>query len=481
VSPAAGPQGTPTPAPATSSSARLAPVTTRPETPTAPFEAFAGDEEGVALSVLAEVRTPRSLRVLAAVLTTLLVASTLALVMLPWQQTVVGDGRVVAFSPLDRRQTIEAPIEGRVVRWFVREGSRVAANDPVVEISDNDPEILARLALERDATERRALAARARALALEEQARAIEAARAAAVTAATERVGMAQDRIRAAEQTLDAALATSRTADWNIVRQEKLASLGGASRRTFELAQLERDRARAEVERARAALSAARREEASLRMDRERITADVSASLEGVKAAREAALADAAAADAAKAPIETRLARQSTMLVRAPRAGTIFSLAAFQGAEMIRANDPLATLVPDTDARAVELWVDGNDVPLITEGRTARLQFEGWPAFQFSGWPSVAVGTFPGKVALVDATDNGKGKFRIVIVPESEADWPSARFLRQGGRAHGWVLLEQVGLGWELWRQFNGFPPVVTMDEPVKGKPSTLGPVGGGK
>ena len=76
---------------------------------------------------------------------------------------------------------------------------------------------------------------------------------------------------------------------------------------------------------------------------------------------------------------------------------------------MVKQGEPLALLVPDTKARAVELWVDGNDAPLITPGRHVRLQFEGWPAVQFVGWPSVAVGTFPAEVAFVDvrsATNN---------------------------------------------------------------------------
>jgi hypothetical protein len=83
---------------------------------------------------------------------------------------------------------------------------------------------------------------------------------------------------------------------------------------------------------------------------------------------------------------------------------------------------------------------------------------------QFSGWPSVAVGTFGGRVALVDATDDGKGKFRVLILPDEGEAWPSGVYLRQGVRANGWVLMETVPLGWELWRQFNGFPP--TLSEP---------------
>jgi hypothetical protein len=55
-----------------------------------------------------------------------------------------------------------------------------------------------------------------------------------------------------------------------------------------------------------------------------------------------------------------------------------------------------------------------------------------------------------------------------VLVEADEADdpWPSRRFLRQGVRANGWVLLNIVPLGYEFWRQFNGFPPVIAPDEP---------------
>jgi hypothetical protein len=78
----------------------------------------------------------------------------------------------------------------------------------------------------------------------------------------------------------------------------------------------------------------------------------------------------------------------------------------------------------------------------------------------------VAVGTFGGTVAFVDAADDGRGRFRIVVVPDGNEEWPSGRFLRQGVRANGWILLDEVRLGYELWRQFNGFPPAISPSEP---------------
>jgi hypothetical protein len=73
----------------------------------------------------------------------------------------------------------------------------------------------------------------------------------------------------------------------------------------------------------------------------------------------------------------------------------------------------------------------------------------------------VAVGTFGGTVALLDATDDGSGRFRLLVRPDDGEPWPSGLSLRQGVRVNGWVLLDQVKLGYELWRRFNGFPPTV--------------------
>lgn len=156
--------------------------------------------------------------------------------------------------------------------------------------------------------------------------------------------------------------------------------------------------------------------------------------------------------------------------VRAPRSGYIQQWNGLEGSDTVKEGDQLFVLVPDTESLSVEMLVSGNDMPLVQEGDRVRLQFEGWPAVQFVGWPSVAVGTFGGKVNRVFPTDDGRGFFRVVVTPdrhfEGENDWPDGRYLRQGVRSNGWVLLKQVPLGYEIWRQLNGFPPIVADSEP---------------
>ncbi len=415
---------------------------------------------------LTMVRMPHAARVLAVVLSALFVTTLVCLFALPWQQTSTGSGRVVAYAPVERQQVIDAPIEGRVVRFAVREGMHVRQGDLLVEITDNDPQIMQRLRQERDAVGARLEAARARAESIGSRAERLTQSRTNATDAATQRVLMARNRVRASERAVQASEAAAETARLNVERQRALSQSGLNSTRTVELAELDHIRTRTEVDRARASYSAAQSEELALRSDLLRAGTDGFASIDDARANRAAALAEVASSNAELARLEVRLARQSTQRVMAPRDGTVLRVVGGTGAELLKAGDPLVIFVPDTDARAVELWVDGNDVPLLREGRHVRMQFEGWPALQFSGWPSVAVGTFGGRITVIDAADDGKGKFRVLVVPEGHERWPSGRYLRQGVRANGWILLNRVSLAYELWRQFNGFPPIVAPTEP---------------
>jgi hypothetical protein len=109
--------------------------------------------------------------------------------------------------------------------------------------------------------------------------------------------------------------------------------------------------------------------------------------------------------------------------------------------------------------------VRGLDAPLVKPGAKARLQFEGWPVFQFSGWPGSAIGTFGGEVVYVEPVANPTGDFNVWIKPdESDIPWPTESSARLGSRVKAWVLLEEVRLGYEMWRQLNNFPPLPTQD-----------------
>jgi len=157
--------------------------------------------------------------------------------------------------------------------------------------------------------------------------------------------------------------------------------------------------------------------------------------------------------------IDTQLKRQSAQLVRAPRDGRIQQVNAATGSAMVSAGTVLAVISPERIERAVELYVDGRDVPIVRPGHYVRLEFEGWPAIQFSGWPSVALGMFEGRVRAIDPNAAPDGSFRVLVEPRpGAAPWPAAQFVRPGGKVRGWVRGQTVLSGYELWRQLNDFP-----------------------
>ncbi len=183
---------------------------------------------------------------------------------------------------------------------------------------------------------------------------------------------------------------------------------------------------------------------------------------------------ESAAADLAEA--EVKLSRQASQVIYAPKDGTILKLLAGDSTTIVKAGAKLATFAPSLKNPAVELYVSGNDISLIYPGRRVRIQFEGWPAVQFSGWPSVAIGTFGGIVAAVDASASENGKFRIIVVQDENDDWPDKRFLRHQAKVYGWVLMNEVQLGYELWRQINNFPPKFDQDK-IQNKESLPKPI----
>jgi membrane fusion protein, adhesin transport system len=424
-------------------------------------------EPAGSLPCLDELKPPRSGRLLANLLVLLLLALVLFLTYAPWMQNVKGSGRAVALTPNDRQQTIGAPVDGRLMSWSVIEGSRVKKGDKIAQIADNDPEILNRLSLEKEAVQARIGEANNRAVSLQASIGQLELSRRNALEAGRNRIQSAKEALKAAEEALVGQDFALTAAKQNIDRQQELLRRGLTSVRAVEVATQEYGRAQVEVNRARNTMAAAKAEVAARSADQEKIETDFQNSLANARAGVAAAKVEVANANVSMQQTNVRIARQETQEIVAPRDGTILRLLAQPGSEMLKAGQAIAQFVPDGQKLVVELWMDGNDTPLIHKGDKARLQFEGWPAIQWVGWPSVAVGTFGGQVLLVDSTDDGKGKFRILVEPDpTDREWPSKTYLRQGVRANGWVLLREVSVGFEIWRQFNGFPPVIASTEP---------------
>jgi multidrug resistance efflux pump len=364
---------------------------------------------------------------------------TLIVLFLPWQQNIRGSGKLTALNPINRPQTIESIIAGRVQKWYIREGDFVHRGDTIVSISEVkekylDPELLNRLKQQILAKEQSLLSKDNKAASLRRQVGAL-------------REGMAL-KVKQSQAKLEAERIRFNNAENQYQRNKKLYDAGNipltkvqefeykfqGSQADYLNAQLELDRVEAEY------------------LDK---ISKAESELNNTLAEAFETQADIAKARNEFANLEIRNAQYQIL---APQDGYIVKAMKSGLAETIKEGDAICTIMPNTSDMAVEMYVKAMDVPLISKGRRVRVQFDGWPALQFSGWPSVSVGTFGGVVSVIDYVNSKPGEFRILVVPDkNDEQWPQQ--LRIGSGTKGWVMLDSVPVWYELWRQLNGFPP----------------------
>jgi multidrug efflux pump subunit AcrA (membrane-fusion protein) len=388
---------------------------------------------------------------------------------LPWQQNIHGEGKLTAITPQDRPQTIQNAIAGRIERWVVKDGDFVKRGDTLLVISDIkdeyfDPNLPQRLDEQVDAKRGSQQATVAKIQALNGQISALRTGVSVKLNAARNKVKQSEFKVTADEADLEAARKNYQIALDRLDRFEK-----GYQSGLFSLTDLESRRLKVQEDKAKLVsqenrLNVSRQELLNAQLDLDTIEAEFQEKLDKAQSDRSSAVSYRAEADGEIAKLRNKISsvdvRRGLYVVRAPQDGYVVQPIKAGIGETIKEGEPIATLQPANPKLAVELYVRAMDVPLIQTGRTVRIQFDGWPAIQFSGWPTVSVGTFGGQVAVIDAMSSTSGTYRLLVRPlvqEGDQPWPMQ--LRVGSGVYGWVMLDNVPVWYELWRQLNGFPP----------------------
>ncbi len=396
-----------------------------------------------------------------------LMLAILAMLWLPWQQTSRGTGKVVAYVPQERQQTVESSLDGVIDRLApgLVEGSKVNRGDFLLEIQPVAANLAEQIAGQLRDFNAKLETAEAKAEAYQNNVTGYTEAQKFTVRAAQELVESAQAKLESKQRLVRGYEAKVRQAKLNYDRQASLFEAGLKPEREIEKLKQELDVAQAELESVRGEVESLESELAAKQHEMEEERQLAQTKIDYAEALRQDALGQVATIRKEIRDLELKQSELVRQKIFAPRDGTIYRLPVYERGQLVKAGEPLLTIVPEVTQKGVELYVAGNDMPLVHVGQDVRLQFEGWPAVQFAGWPSIAVGTFGGVVASIDPTDNERGQFRILVIPSPhDTPWPSDLYLRQGVRVNGWVMLRQVQLGYEIWRQLNGFPPIVASE-----------------
>jgi multidrug resistance efflux pump len=395
--------------------------------------------------------------------------STVALgsLFLPWQQNIRANGYVTALKPEERPQRVNAIIDGYIEQWYVQEGQYVKKGDALVkigEIKDKyfDPQTLQRLSEQVEAKKNAAHFIKEKITAIEAQIIALQEGMKLSLEKAQNKLEQAHYKV-----TIDSADAIAAQIDYEVAKErfnryQSLYQKGLLSLTEFESRKLKLQETQAKAVAAQNKLLASRNELINTRIEINAIRADYQSKIAKALSEKEEAtynyndaLGSVAKLQNEKSNIEIR---NQFYIIRAPQDGIIVKAAKTGIGETVKQSESVATIMPEKHTLAVELYVSANDVPLLSRGRKVRLQFDGWPALQFSGWPRVSIGTFGGVVNVIDFVNSKDGKYRVLVTEDPEEEkWP--RQLRMGSGVLGWAMLDEVSLWFELWRQFNGFPP----------------------
>jgi multidrug resistance efflux pump len=363
----------------------------------------------------------------------------LLVLFLPWQQNIRGSGKVTALSPSNRPQTIETTIAGRIQIWKIKEGQFVNKSDTIAiltEVKEKyfDPRFLERLQQIITAKEQSLKSKDQKAKALQRQIDALEDGLVIKVDQSKAKLEAETVRFNNFKNQYD--------------RNKKLFEAGNIPLTKYQDIQYKYEGSQADY--------------LNAKIEIERVRTDYLDKINKAESDWNNTLADMADTEADLAKLRNELSnmeiRSQQYFILAPQAGTVVKATQAGIGETIKEGDAVCTIVPQSSDVAVEMHVKAMDVPLISKGRRVRIEFDGFPALQFSGWPSISVGTFGGTVEVIDYVNTKPGEFRILVIPDKkDIDWPKQ--IRVGSGIKGWVMLDDVKVWFELWRQLNGFPP----------------------
>ncbi len=388
---------------------------------------------------------------------------------LPWTQNIRSKGIVTTLNAKERPQTIQSLIDGKIIDWRITEGDMVNKGDTLLIIKESkdeylDPNIIPLTKNQINEKQYSADAYNEKSELLTDQYNATLKNK--TIDLEQNQIKLAQEKIKLQTDSINLEAANTKLANTKSQEQRvmELYQKGIKSLVELEANTLSYREAAAYVNEIKNKIENRLNVIEGLIINKNMIINDYDQKLAKINAEKMSTLSMKYNANSEINKLESNLnkykVRADAYAITSPIDGTI-TIALKQGiGEFIKAGESILNIVPKTYTKAVELYIRPYDVPLIKKGQKVRLQFDGWPAIVFSGWPENSLGTYEGIIFAIDNDISAikEGMYRIMVIedPEKEA-WPD--LVKIGGGVNGLLLLNEVSIYYEIWRQLNGFPP----------------------
>lgn len=390
----------------------------------------------------------------------------LIILFLPWTQNIQSKGYVTALRPDERPQTIQNTIPGKIEEWYVQEGDLVEKGDTIVYLSEIkteyfDPQLIERTKEQVQAKANGIDAYEDKLKALDNQIHSLNDLQKLKIRTIDNTVKQAKLQVSTDSAGWKASEIDYQTAVGRLGRQEEMYNQGLISLTDLETRKLKLQETKAKAIEKENKYGLSVNKYINTLIEQDQVVSEFAEKISNVQSKKSSAGSELYAGLSDMAKVKNQLAnyelRQDFYYVLAPRNGFVTQALQAGLGENIKENTPIITIIPKNWKKAVEVYVEPIDLPLISKGNEMMFLFDGWPSIVFSGWPALTYGTFPGTVQAIDYNISPNGKYRVLVEESSKKPWPDE--IRIGSGARGVALLNSVPVWYELWRQLNGFPP----------------------
>ncbi len=397
----------------------------------------------------------------------ILLVLVIIIMFLPWTQVVHGRGKVTGIDPSNRPQEVPTVVPGQIQQWYVQEGDIVKKGDTIVRLTEVNNRYLDSQLLTRTQNRIRAKRAQKQSLNdklsnLKNQIENIRLNRSLKLQQLQNKLIQNRQQIIADSMDLSAAEIDVDVAQNQLKRIEKLREDGLKSQSQVQDKRLTYQAAVAKMAAAQSKLNQSLNKRENIQNRLEQVSNTFQNKIANYRSKINTTQSKRSSLSSTITKLENQLAnfqqRAEFRHITAPQQGQIVKVVRAGIGEILKKGETVVRIMPDSFQRAVELYISPNDYPLLKKGEKALLQFDGWPSIVFSGWPGVSYGTFEGEIYAIDNFISKNGKFRILVKPkDTYAPWPDP--VRAGSGASGMIMLSEVPVWYEIWRQINGFPP----------------------
>ena len=385
---------------------------------------------------------------------------------LPWTQNIKSKGTITARKQEQRSQKVNSPIPGRISKWLIKEGDFVKKGDTILlltEIKEDylDSNLIPRTNIQLAAKKGSISFYQGKITMTQKQINNLENAKQLKKEQVDNKLKQLRNKLSAEKAELSANENEVKLLQNQYERQLTMYQEGLVSQTQLQQRNILYQNSLAKKIITENKIAQTQQEIVNVQIERNSIEQEYDEKMNKAEGDKFQNMSQIAITQGEVAKLENQVSnytiRNGMYYVTASQDGQVVQANKSGIGELLKEGETISLIVPTKADYAVEMYVKPMDLPLVNVGQQVRFIFDGFPAIVFSGWPKGSYGTFAGKVVSIEGTIAENGLYRVLVAEDStRTKWPTQ--LRIGTGAQSILLINDVPIWYELWRNINGFP-----------------------